>query len=128
MTLTCHVDGHIAEPKIAFTQNGRPILNLRINATRRTKNTNTNQWEDDGDPLWITITLWDNEADTLADKLQKGDRITAAGTLTLKPYTRNDGTPAIEHQLRNPKILTIQHKNTTPTPNQNDPWNTQPPF
>lgn len=105
MTCETTTTGRISEPKIAFTKNGRPVLELNIHATRRTKNTHTNEWTDDGQPLWIRATFWDQEAERYADILHKGDTITITGPLTLHTYTRQDGTTGTTLEIRFPRLL-----------------------
>lgn len=119
MTATVTIEGGISEPTIRHTQTGKTLLEFGIGCTPRRKNTNTNEWENDGDPLWINVTLWNDDAERYADILHKGDRIIATGTLAREEFTRHDGTKGEKLLLRFPKIALIpktQH-NQQQTPN-----------
>lgn len=149
MTATVTIEGGISEPTIRYTQTGKNLLEFGIGCTPRRKNKNTNEWEDDGDPLWINVTLWNDDAERYADLLHKGDRIIATGTLARETFTRRDGVEGERLLLRFPKIALIpktrQPHTQQMTPNaqaamqahqqggwdkpaggqQDDPWRTQ---
>lgn len=117
MTATVTIEGTISEPTIRYTQTGKNLLEFGIGCTPRRKNKNTNEWENDGDPLWINVTLWNDDAERYADILHKGDRIIATGTLAREEFTRHDGTKGEKLLLRFPKIALIpktQHNQQTP--------------
>lgn len=137
MTCQTAIEGTISEPDIRYTQTGKTLLELGIACTPRRKNKNTNQWEDDGAPLWINATLWGDDADRYGDLLHKGDRIIATGTLAREEFTRNDGGKGEKLFLRFPKIALIpkkQRDQQTPntqgayTTGQQGQFPTTPPF
>lgn len=80
------------DPELAYTQNAKARLRLSLAATPRRLNRDTNMWEDDGDPLWITATLWEKDAERLAEVLVKGDRVSVRGTLRHGSYEVNGET------------------------------------
>lgn len=129
MTCETTATGRISEPQLKFTKTGKPVLELNINATRSTQNKNTNQWEDDGEPLWIKAAFWNEEAENLAETLNKGDRITVTGTLIIRGYQKSDGTRGQSLELRYPHFLGIIPKKPLTHPSNaqtNDPWATAP--
>lgn len=136
MPATATITGHISEPVLRWTQSGHSVLSLSIGATPRRKNRETGQWEDDGAPLWINATLWDQDAEDAAEILRKGDAVIATGTLALETYTTANGQPGQKLVLRFPKIakqLRPTHAGNTPAqtppPSQgNAPWPNDPPF
>ncbi|WP_266194706.1 single-stranded DNA-binding protein, partial [Salmonella enterica] len=79
------VTGNIAQPELRFTNNGKPVLELRIGATPRKQNPQTKEWEDWGAPLWYSATFWEAEAEHLAQTLQKGMKVTVTGTQVVEP-------------------------------------------
>lgn len=125
-TMTCEttIKGTISEPNVRYTQTGKTLLELGICCTPRRKNKITNQWEDDGAPLWISATLWGDDADTYGDLLHKGDRIIATGTLAREEYTRNDGGKGEKLFLRFPKIALVPKKHDQQTPNTQGAYTT----
>lgn len=138
MTCETTIEGTISEPAIRYTQTGKTLLELGICCTPRRKNKITSQWEDDGAPLWISATLWGDDADRYGDLLHKGDRIIATGTLAREEFTRNDGGKGEKLFLRFPKIAIVPKKQrdqqtpntqaTYPTQGQQGQFPATPPF
>lgn len=90
-TPTVTVIGNLtADPQLRTTNSGKQVANLRIAATDRRRNPQTNGWED-GDKLFIDGTLWGQEAANAAQSLAKGMRVIAVGRLKTRSYTAQDG-------------------------------------
>ena len=86
------VTGNVGrDPDLRFTASGQASLDLSIGCTPRRKGRDSDRWEDDGAPLWITVTLWGDEAERLADVLHTGDRVSVNGILKRRVYDRRDG-------------------------------------
>ena len=86
------VTGNVGrDPELRFTASGQASLDVSIGCTPRRKDRQSEQWEDDGAPLWITCTLWGDEAERLADVLHTGDRVSVNGILKRRVYDRRDG-------------------------------------
>ena len=136
MSMSTITTGRIAEPELRFTSNGKALLELRIAATRSQKDKQTGQWSDDGAPLWVAATFWEDEAQRLADALHKGDQVTVSGDLVLEEYQKRDGTPGQKHVLRFPRFLgVVPRRNAKPIQQANtasfgtppdDPWGNTP--
>lgn len=129
MPATATIMGRIAEPVLRWTQGDHAVLELSIAATPRRKDRQTGEWADDGAPLWINATLWDQEAEAAAELLRKGDAVIATGTLALETYTTKNGQPGQKIVLRFPKVA----KEPRPAPTHqgqatNAPWPNDPPF
>lgn len=91
MTTTVTIKGNLAaDPDMRFTQDGTAILNLRVASNRHRKNQQTNEWEDDGEPIFYSVALWGNQADATANlNLQKGSRVLVTGSLKKTIWTHN---------------------------------------
>lgn len=126
MAMTTLTVGHIAEPTLRWTQAGKAVLELRVNATRSRK-TQDGQWEDDGAQLWASTTFWEDEAQRLADQLGKGDRVTVIGDLVEEEYTTRDGAPAVKHVIRFPRLIEVRPKRDRQQPQQYAPQPAQQP-
>ena len=86
------VTGNVGrDPELRFVQSGQASLDVSIGCTPRRKDRQSEQWEDDGAPLWITCTLWGEEAERLAEVLHQGTRVSVSGTLRRRTYDRRDG-------------------------------------
>ena len=66
--------------------------------TPRRKNTQTGQWEDAGETLWIRFSIWNAAAEALAEAARKGDQVTAVGRLRQRSYER-DGQKHVAVEL-----------------------------
>lgn len=126
------VEGRLgAAPEVKFTQTGKQVTELRIAATPSRKNQN-GQWEDDGDPLWVTAPFWGERHGYLADTLKKGDKVTVTGILIQRGWDGKDGQRRTALELRFPRFRgVIPHENANwqqapfNTPQggqQGDPW------
>ena len=92
MSARVYITGNIGQqPEVRFAQTGTATLNVSISCTPRRKDRDSDRWEDDGAPLWITVTLWGDEAERLADVLHTGDRVSVNGILKRRVYDRRDG-------------------------------------
>ena len=153
MSAHTYVVGNIGQqPDQRFTASGTNTLTFSVGCTPRRKDKDSGQWDDDGAPLWITITLWGEEAERWAEVLNKGDRISVNGTLKRRTYERRDGgqgeslelvgardlavIPKPDSQPATPKRDSGQGKPGWTPPGRkpvNDPWAAQkltdePPF
>ena len=107
------IEGNLGQdPEVRYTQNGN--------------------WEDDGDPLWVTAPFWGEQYGHLADALKKGDKVTVSGVLIQRGWEGNDGQRRTSLEIRFPRFRgVVPRKNTTqqqasfnatPGGRQGDPW------
>lgn len=66
------------DPEIRFTANGKAVANFNIASTKRRFNRDTQQWED-GDTIWVSITVWGKKGEAVANGVQKGDLLMVVG-------------------------------------------------
>ena len=81
------------DAELRWTPSGSPVLELSIGCTPRKRVTrDSDQWEDDGAPLWINAPIWGQQAEALAEaNLTQGTKVTAEGVLKRRTYDRRDG-------------------------------------
>ena len=77
-----------ADPEIRYSTSGTPICTFTIAQTPRSLNRQTNQWED-GEPLWVRCTCWQDMADNVSQSLKKGTRVLVHGRLGSHSYEYN---------------------------------------
>ena len=119
MTAKVIVTGNLgATPELRYTPQNKAVLDVSIGATLRQHNKQTDQWNDVGEPLWLRTSFWEEEAQRLADVLQKGDRVTVEGTLTLQSWTGRDGQAGQSLELRGPRFLGVVPRRQTNTQGQ----------
>lgn len=134
MSADITVTGNLgADPEVRYTQSGKQVTELRIACTASRKN-QAGQWEDDGDPLWVTAGFWGPEHEYLAQTLHKGDKVTVSGVLIQRGWDAQDGTRRTSLELRFPRFkgMIPRRQNAPQAPaggTQGDPWATgEPPF
>lgn len=135
------VTGNISDPDLKFGQDGKARLNLRINATHRRQNRQTQQWEDHGAQLWYGATLWERDAERWAELLHKGDQVSIRGVHVKREYQTRDGGQGVADDIANARMLGFRPKDTqghqpqggnqgthaAPAGGQqDDPWRSQP--
>ncbi len=86
--------GNLAfDPEVRITPNGVPVVDLRVATTRRFKV--GEEWQD-GETLWFDVACWKQLAENVGTSLKKGDRVTVAGRLLQKSWTREDGSTSVK--------------------------------
>lgn len=92
------------DPELRYAKSGTPMLKLALAATRRQQNRDTNQWEDDGDPLYIDVTFFGDRENYLGDILHKGDTVSVAGPLIRRNW-EFDSKSGVALEVRFPRLL-----------------------
>lgn len=89
-TVITLVGNLVDDPELRFTPSGAAVCNFRVASTPRTFNKNTNEWED-GDTLFVGITVWRQAAENCAESLVKGLRVVIQGRLKNRQYETREG-------------------------------------
>lgn len=66
------------DPELRFTANGKAVANFTIASTKRRFNRDTQQWED-GDTIWVPVTVWGKKGEAVANQVKKGDLLMVVG-------------------------------------------------
>lgn len=80
----------VADPELRFTPSGAAVCNFRVASTPRVFDKNSNQWVD-GDGLFLTCNVWREQAESVAESIQKGARVIVNGRLRQRSYETNEG-------------------------------------
>lgn len=78
------------DPELRFTPNGVAVANVRVAVNRRTRNNQTNEWEDKLDG-YFTVNVWRDHAENVAESLNRGTRVLVTGRLTSRSYQDKEG-------------------------------------
>jgi len=76
---------------------GKAYTHLDIAVPDRIRNTQ-GDWVD-GPPTYYRVTVFGKTAENALNSLAKGNTVIAAGELTVRAYTRTDGTPGIANDI-----------------------------
>jgi single-strand DNA-binding protein len=86
ITLVGNVVDDAAE--LRFTPSGAAVAKFRIASTPRTYDKTTNQFKD-GEPLFLTVNVWRQQAEQVAETLAKGMRVVVVGQLRQRSYEKD---------------------------------------
>ncbi|MGI6566094.1 MAG: single-stranded DNA-binding protein [Firmicutes bacterium] len=76
-----------ADPELRYTQNGTAVTNFRL-AVDRPYTSQSGQREAD----FIPVVVWDKQAETCANYLNKGRLVAVDGRLQVRSYDAQDGS------------------------------------
>ena len=132
----------VADPELRFTPSGLAVCSLRV-VTNDSKRGENGGWEK-GDPCFLTLTVWRDQAEHMAETVQKGDTLVVRGQLEQREYTTDAGEKRTSYQIKfGPQdywgvsgrwsAWTKQEKTSSGGSTQSDPWGSphqtdEPPF
>ena len=110
MSAEITVTGNLTrDPETAKTKSGELIVRLGIAATRRQFDKKTNEWVDDGEPLYLNSSFFGDSYEYITDLVGKGDQVTITGTLVLRGWESKKGRGQ-SLEIRFPKFLGYMKK------------------
>jgi len=78
------------DPELRFTPSGAAVAKFRVASTPRFLDKTTNEWKD-GEPLFLSCTVWRQAAEHVAESLQRGARVIVTGRLKQRTYETREG-------------------------------------
>lgn len=119
MSAEITVTGNLTrDPEPAKTKTGELIVRLGIAATRRQFDKKTNEWVDDGAPLYLNTSFFGDSYEYIMGLVGKGDQVTLSGTLVLREWESKKGAGQ-SLEIRFPKFLGYMKKgDRTPQSNR----------
>lgn len=129
------INGRLTEdPTLKFTGSGKAVANLRVAASENKKD-DAGNWQD-GDRVFINVTLWEAEAETAAEHFVKGDRVLVAGRIYQREYEKSDGGKGYSLEVKFPTVAKVPRAERqqqqqsgswgAPSAPANDPWASAP--
>lgn len=110
MSAEITVTGNLTrDPEPAKTKSGELIVRLGIAATRRQFDKKTNEWVDDGAPLYLNASFFGDSYEYIMGLVGKGDQVTLSGTLVLREWESKKGSGQ-SLEIRFPKFLGYMKK------------------
>ena len=110
MSAEITVTGNLTrDPEPAKTKTGELIVRLGIAATRRQYDKKTNEWVDDGAPLYLNDSFFGVSYEYILGLVGKGDQVTLSGSLVLREWESKKGAGQ-SLEIRFPKFLGYMKK------------------
>lgn len=80
----------VDDPELRYTPDGRAVARFRVASTPRYLDPDTKEWRD-GDSLFLTCNVWRQQAENVAESLQRGNRVIVHGRLRQRSYETREG-------------------------------------
>lgn len=96
-TLTI-VGNLVDDPELRFTPAGAAVAKFRVASTPRVFNRTTNQWKD-GEGLFLTCSVWRQQAENAAETLKRGMRVIVQGRLKQRSYEDREGVKRTVYEI-----------------------------
>jgi single-strand DNA-binding protein len=105
----------VADPELRYTQKGAPVCDFRIASSRRYKNRETGEQQEE--TLFINVVAWRRQAELANDFLKKGSAVLIEGRLRSRQWESAQGEKrsAIEVVARRIQFLDLPPAGTTTT-------------
>ncbi|WP_199736097.1 single-stranded DNA-binding protein [Micromonospora sp. HM5-17] len=88
---TITVIGNLTDdPELRFTPSGAAVAKFRVASTPRYMDRASGEWKD-GEPLFLSCTVWRQAAEHVAESLQRGTRVIVSGRLRQRTYETREG-------------------------------------
>lgn len=89
-TVITIVGNLVDDPELRFTPNGQAVARFRVASTPRFKDQQSGEWKD-GESLFMTVNVWRQAAENVAESLQRGMRVIVQGRLRQRSYETREG-------------------------------------
>jgi single-strand DNA-binding protein len=101
----------VDDPELKFTPNGHAVANFRVASTPRFFDKQANDWKD-GESLFLTCTVWRQQAEHVAESLQRGHRVVVVGRLKQRSYETREGEKRTVYEVEAEDVA-VSLKNAT---------------
>ena len=88
----------VDDPELRFTPSGQPVAKFRIASTPRYFDKASNSWKD-GDSLFLTVNVWRQAAENVAESLTRGTRVIVSGRLRQRSYETKEGEKRTVYEI-----------------------------
>lgn len=134
LTATGNLTG---DPELRFTPAGKAVANFTVACNKKRK-TDAGVWEDVAS-CFLNCTVWDRDAEAVAEELRRGSQVTVVGALKQRTYDDRDGNKRTAYDVDVYSVATVvrsrlaEREKPAEPASQQDPWatiptGTEPPF
>lgn len=99
-----------ADPELRFTPSGQAVANFRVASTPRYRDQQTGEWKD-AETLFMTCNVWRQQAEHVAESLQRGMQVVVVGRLKQRSYEK-DGEKRTVYEIE-ADVVAASLKNAT---------------
>jgi single-strand DNA-binding protein len=97
-TVITIVGNLVDDPELRFTPNGAAVAKFRIASTPSYFDKTTNAWKD-GEALFLTVNVWRQAAENVAESLTRGSRVIVTGKLKQRGWETKEGEKRTSYEI-----------------------------
>ena len=80
----------VEDPELRFTPQGQLVARFRVASVPRYFDKTANDWKD-GEGLFLTVSIWRQQAENVCESLTRGTRVVVTGRLKQRSYETKEG-------------------------------------
>jgi single-strand DNA-binding protein len=96
-----------ADPELRYTPSGKAVTELRVAVNDNRKGPD-GEWIEE--TLWFRVSVWEQQAERLAEQLRKGNKIYAEGQLRAREYEARDGQKRTSLELGFARVVNLERR------------------
>ncbi len=96
-----------ADPELRYTPSGKAVTELRVAVNDNRKGPD-GEWIEE--TLWFRVSIWEQQAERLAEQLRKGNKIYAEGQLRAREYEARDGQKRTSLELAFARVVNLERR------------------
>jgi single-strand DNA-binding protein len=96
-----------ADPELRYTPSGKAVANLRVAVNDRVRGAG-GEWQDE--TQWFNVELWDEAAERAAERLRKGHKVFAEGSLRSREWEGKDGQKRTSLEIKFARIQSLERR------------------
>jgi single-strand DNA-binding protein len=96
-----------ADPELRYTPSGKAVTELRVAVNDNRKGPD-GEWIEE--TLWFRVSVWEQQAERLAEQLRKGHKIYAEGQLRAREYEARDGQKRTSLELGFARVVNLERR------------------
>ena len=96
-----------ADPELRYTPSGKAVTELRVAVNDNRKGPD-GEWIEE--TLWFRVSVWEQQAERMAEQLRKGNKIYAEGQLRAREYEARDGQKRTSLELAFARVVNLERR------------------
>jgi len=96
-----------ADPELRYTPSGKAVTELRVAVNDNRKGPD-GEWIEE--TLWFRVSVWEQQAERMAEQLRKGHKIYAEGQLRAREYEARDGQKRTSLELAFARVVNLERR------------------
>lgn len=96
-----------ADPELRYTPGGKAVAELRVAVNDRSRGPD-GEWQEE--TQWFRVELWEQAAERAAERLRKGHKVFAEGSLRAREWEGKDGQKRTSLEIRFARVQSLERR------------------